>query len=144
MVRLPDLRLSTSVLARAALVLLPSVVRAAVERDAAWLQLSIITISTFIARERSGLAPADVALHALAIFVVFTALLLSQGDSVLFPLLCALFAMLSVRITATGANLRSLGNFTFVPGLYLAVEAFEASHGWPGAALVSAGRPPSS
>ncbi|QCB43274.1 FUSC family protein [Sphingomonas sp. PAMC26645] len=129
MTRRLDLRIHGAILLRAALVLAPTVALAAFESDAAWLQLSIITISTFIGHERSGVAPAGVLLHALAIITVFTVLLISQGNHVLFPLLTALFAMLSVRITVAGAKLRSLGNFTFVPGLYLAMDVFEAHHG---------------
>lgn len=126
---LPDLRLNWIILVRALLVLAPIVGIAAIEDDAHWLQLSAMTMCTFIVYERSGTAPFGVLLHGMVILFSFAALFLSLQDPALFVLLCAVFAMASVRLTIGGSKLRTLGNFTFVPALYFAVEAFDASGG---------------
>ncbi|MBD2920914.1 FUSC family protein [Burkholderia pseudomallei] len=72
--------------------------------DARWLLASIATVSIAIAVERVGIAP----LGALA-----------QS---------ATLAAAAVALSRCGARLRSLGNFVFIPSLYLTCEAAAAHH----------------
>ncbi len=107
---------------RAALVLAPLVLLAAASGDPIWLRAAIVTISTFIGFERSGLAPFGVLLHGAAILAGFSALLLALQMPAIFVAGCAVLAGGAIALTARGAKLRSLGNFTFIPALYLACE----------------------
>jgi hypothetical protein len=113
------------ILLRAVLVLSPLVLLAALSGDAIWLRAAIVTISSFIGFERSGLAPLGVLLHGIAILAGFSALLLALQIPVIFVCGCALLAGGAIALTAGGAKLRSLGNFTFIPAVYLACEIGE-------------------
>lgn len=110
---------------RASLVLAPLILLAAWSGDPIWLRAGLITISTFIGMERSGLAPLGVVLHGIAILLGFSALLLALPTPPLFVGGCAVLATGAIALTARGAKLRSLGNFTFIPSLYLACEIGE-------------------
>jgi hypothetical protein len=113
-------------LLRAMLVLSPLALTAAVTEDANWLLAAIVTISGYIAVERSGLAPLGVVLHGLAIAAGFMALLAASAFPPLFVAGCAAMASASILLIARGDKLQSLGIFTFIPALYLACEAAEA------------------
>ncbi len=113
------------ILLRAILVLSPLVLLAACSDDPIWLRAAIVTISTFIGLERSGLAPLGVLLHGIAIIAGFAALLLALQFPAIFVCGCALLAGGAIALTARGAKLRSLGNFTFIPSVYLACEIGE-------------------
>jgi fusaric acid resistance family protein len=110
---------------RAVIVLAPLILLALISGEGIWLQAALVTVSTFIAMERSGLAPLGTVLHGAAIIVCYLALLAAQAAEPLFVLGCALLAAASIRLTGWDARLRSLGNFTFVPALYLACETKE-------------------
>jgi hypothetical protein len=112
-------------LGRALLVLAPLVIAALATGNPAWLRAGLVTISSFIAMERSGLTPLGVLLHGLIVIACFLSLLLALAAPPLFVLLCAALAAGSILVTARGAKLRSLGNFTFIPALYLACETSE-------------------
>ena len=107
---------------RALIVLTPLVLLAMTSGDGIWLRAALVTISTFIAMERSGLAPLGTLLHGGAIIVSYLALLAAQAVEPLFVLGCALLAAASILLKGCDARLRSLGNFTFIPALYLACE----------------------
>jgi hypothetical protein len=111
--------------ARAVLVLMPLVLLAMISGDGIWLRAALITISTFIAMERSGLAPLGTLLHGAAIIICYLALLAAQAAEPMFVLGCALLAAASILVMGWDARLRSLGNFTFIPALYLACETEE-------------------
>jgi hypothetical protein len=112
-------------LKRAAWVLAPLLALTLLTGDTNWLKASILTISLFITYERAELAPLGVACQALAFLLVFLALLFAMGQPVIFVLVCALAAAAAVGVSAYGGKLRSLGNFTFIPALYLACETAE-------------------
>ncbi|TPJ83295.1 FUSC family protein [Mesorhizobium sp. B2-5-4] len=112
-------------LGRAGLVLAPLVLATALSGETVWPQAALVTISAFIAAERSGLAPLGVVLHGLAIATGFMVLLTSVHQPALFVFLAVAMAAASILLTARGAELRSLGNFTFIPALYLACEIAE-------------------
>ncbi len=112
-------------LLRAALVLAPLIALAAVTGQNAWLQAAIVTMSAYIAMDRSGLAPLGVILHGVAIAIAFLALLLALIVPPLFVAGAALLAAVAILLTGKDASLRSLGNFTFIPALYLACDIAE-------------------
>ncbi|MBU3893205.1 FUSC family protein [Serratia rubidaea] len=93
--------------------------------DANWLKASVVTISLFIVYERVELAPLGVACHALVLLLAFLALLFAMCQPAIFVLTCTLAAAAVIGIPAYGDKLRSLGNFTFIPALYLACETAE-------------------
>ena len=84
-----------------------------------------MTISAYIAMDRSGLAPLGVVLHGLAITAGFIGLLAALATPPLFVLGCAAMAAASVLLAGRGSKLQSLGIFTFIPALYLACEVGE-------------------
>jgi len=110
---------------RAVIVLAPLVLLAVISGEELWLRAALVTISTFIAMERSGLAPVGTLLHGAAIVVCYVALLAAQASGLLFVVGCALLAAASILLMGWDARLRSLGNFTFIPALYLACETAE-------------------
>jgi hypothetical protein len=110
---------------RAVIVLTPLTLLAMISGDSIWLRAALVTISTFIAMERSGLAPLGTLLHGVAIIVSYLALLAAQTVEPLFVAGCAILATASILFTGWDARLRSLGNFTLIPALYLACETEE-------------------
>jgi hypothetical protein len=86
--------------------------------------------------QKTNLAPLGVALHGVAIAVGFLVLLAAISTPPAFVGATAAMAGASILVTAKGDKLRSLGNFTFIPALYLACEAAE---GTPRAALLERG-----
>lgn len=96
-----------------------------------WLATAaLVGLCTSIAKERLALAPFGVLLHGVAITTGFVLFIATSASPLLFVALCAVMAAASVWLTAEGHTLRSLGNFTFIPALYLASEVMEnaASH----------------
>ena len=119
--------IDTAALARAILTLAPLVAVAAASGDPNWLLAAIVTISAYIAMDRSGLAPLGVVFHGVAIAGGFMALLAALSTPPLFVLGCAGMAAASVLLAGRGSKLQSLGIFTFVPALYLACEIGEGT-----------------
>ncbi|MGN7963969.1 hypothetical protein [Brucella sp. 22210] len=64
-----------------------------------------------------------VLLHGTAIGVGFVMLAFARVMELpdLFIALCIAMAYMSIKIAAQGEALRSIGNFTFIPALYLAL-----------------------
>ncbi|ULH13487.1 FUSC family protein [Serratia marcescens] len=116
-------------LRRGAWVLAPLLALSLATGNANWLKASVVTISLFVVCERLELAPLGVALHAAALLLLFMALLCAMHTSVIFILACVLAAAAAVGISAFGGKLRSLGNFIFIPALYLACETAEGGAG---------------
>ncbi len=122
-----DGELETHSLIRAGIVLTPLIVLGEVFGQSIWLQAMIVTISAFIVMEKSSLAPLGVVLHAFAVAGGFLVLLATRWSPPLFVAATATMAALSILVTAYGHKLRSLGNFTFIPALYLACEQGESA-----------------
>lgn len=125
-------------LQRAAWLLMPLLALTLLTGDIHWLKASVVTISLFIVYEKVGLAPLGVACHALVLLLAFLALLFAMRQQFIFVLACSLAAAAVVGSSAYGGKLRSLGNFTFIPALYLAYETADgitptqfAQHGLP-------------
>ncbi len=96
--------------------------------QAAWLQATIVTASVVVGKEKADLAPIGVALHGLAIAAGFLALLAALAEPPVFVAASGVLAAGSILVAAKGHKLRSLGNFTFIPALYLACETAEGAH----------------
>ena len=98
---------------------------AGITNDVAWLRIALVAMSAFIVASRAQFAPLGVLLHGVAIAGEFSGLLLAQLSPLLFVLACAACSAATIRLAGWGANLRSFGNFTFIPALYLACEVAE-------------------
>jgi hypothetical protein len=94
-------------------------------REPAVLNLDLVAISLLIPALKLGLAPRLVALHYLAILFTFGTLFLAAPIKPLFVSLTALAAFLAVAVTRYGDALRTLGNWVFIPAVYLACEVRE-------------------
>lgn len=96
--------------------------------DARWLLASIATVSIAIAVERVGIAPLGALAQGSAIVAGFLSLSCALSAWPAFVAGCATLAAAAVALSRCGARLRSLGNFVFIPSLYLTCEAAAAHH----------------
>ncbi|CFK68027.1 Uncharacterised protein [Burkholderia pseudomallei] len=96
--------------------------------DARWLLASIATVSIAIAVERVGIAPLGALAQSAAIVAGFLSLSCALSAWPAFVAGCATLAAATVALSRCGARLRSLGNFVFIPSLYLTCEAAAAHH----------------
>lgn len=96
--------------------------------DARWLLASIATVSIAIAVERVGIAPLGALAQGEAIVAGFLSLSCALSAWPAFVAGCATLAAAAVALSRCGARLRSLGNFVFIPSLYLTCEAAAAHH----------------
>ncbi|MBO7787415.1 FUSC family protein [Burkholderia pseudomallei] len=96
--------------------------------DARWLLASIATVSIAIAVERVGIAPLGTLAQGAAIVAGFLSLSCALSAWPAFVAGCAMLAAAAVALSRCGARLRSLGNFVFIPSLYLTCEAAAAHH----------------
>jgi hypothetical protein len=103
----------------------PFVLLSLILNQPVWLKAALVAISAQIAWERTGLAPLGVLLHGFAIAAGFLALFSALLVPPIFVVACALMAAGTIRLAAEGSKFRSLGNFTFIPALYLACETAE-------------------
>lgn len=117
--------IKTSELLRALIVVGPFVAAYFISRETALLNLGLIAVSLLIPALRLRLAPKAVALHYLAILATFAALFLAAPIKPLFVVLTALAAFLAVAVTRHGEHFRTLGNWVFIPAVYLACEVRE-------------------
>jgi len=112
-------------LGRAMFALVPLLVLVLVSGRSEWLTAAIVPVAMLIALDHSRLAPLGVFAHALAISAGFVILMASLAHPLLFVVTTVLLGIGSALVTAGGSALRSLGNFTFIPSLYLACECGE-------------------
>ncbi|KJC34065.1 hypothetical protein UB31_38190 [Bradyrhizobium sp. LTSP849] len=117
--------IKASELARALIVVGPFVAAYFVSRETALLNLGLVAVSLLIPALRLQLAPKVVAWHYLAILVTFAALFLAAPIKPLFVVLTALAGFLAVAVTRYGEHFRTLGNWVFIPAVYLACEVRE-------------------
>ena len=117
--------IKTSDLLRALIVVGPFVAAYFISRETALLNLGLVAVSLLIPALRLHLAPKVVAWHYLAILVTFVALFLAAPIKPLFVVLTALAGFLAAAVTRHGENLRTLGNWVFIPAVYLACEVRE-------------------
>lgn len=112
-------------LLRALIVIGPMVVAYFISRETALLNLGLVAVSLLIPALRLHLPPKVIAWHYLAILVTFAALFLTAPIKPLFVALTALAGFLAVAGTRYGEHFRTLGNWVFIPAVYLACEVRE-------------------
>lgn len=117
--------IKTGELLRALVVVGPLVTAYFVLSEPALLNLGLIAISLLIPALKLRLAPRAVVLHYLVILATFGTLFLAAPIKPLFVALTALAAFLAVAVTRYGEALRTLGNWIFIPAVYLACEVRE-------------------
>lgn len=106
--------------------LAPLFILYAATHDRHWLSASIVAISLVIAIERVGLTTAGAFMQGGCILAVFLALSLALPRPPIFMAGCAIASAASIAVTAWGERLRTVGNFVFIPALYLTCEAAES------------------
>ncbi|QCP53232.1 FUSC family protein [Trinickia violacea] len=116
-------------LSRGAVLLAPIFIAGLVTGDPMWFRAEIVTVSVFIAAERSRLAPVGVLLHTLAIGFGVLAMILSLGRPETFVMASVLLAIVCVALTAAGPSMRWTGSFTFIPVLYIACALADNANG---------------
>jgi hypothetical protein len=114
-------------LLRALVVIGPLVISYFFLREPALLNLGLLAISLLIPALKLRLPPGSVGLHFLAILATFAALFFAFPIKPLFVALTALAAFLAVAVTRYGDALRTLGNWVFIPAVYLACEVREGA-----------------
>ena len=117
--------IKTRELLRALVVVGPFVAAYFISRETALLNLGLVAISLLIPALRLHLPPKVIAWHYLAILVTFAALFLAAPIKPLFVVLTALAGFLAVAATRYGEHFRTLGNWVFIPAVYLACEVRE-------------------
>ncbi|AHI68385.1 FUSC family protein [Burkholderia thailandensis] len=113
-------------LGRTLVVCAPAIALYGATGDARWLLASIATIAIAIAVERVGIAPLGALAQGAAIIAGFLSLSCALNAWPAFVAGCAALAAAAVALSRFGARLRSLGNFVFIPSLYLTCEAAAA------------------
>lgn len=115
----------TAELLRALIVVGPMVAAYFIARETALLNLGLVAVSLLIPGLRLRLPPRVVAWHYVAILVTFVVLFLAAPIKPLFAVLTALAGFLAVAATRHGEQFRTLGNWVFIPAVYLACEVRE-------------------
>lgn len=115
-------------LLRALIVVGPFVAAYFISRELALLNLGLIAVSLLIPALRLHLPPKVITWHYLAILVAFAALFLAASIKPLFVILTALTGFLAVAATRHGEHFRTLGNWVFIPAVYLACEVREGAN----------------
>lgn len=112
-------------LLRALIVVGPMVAAYFISRETALLNLGLVAVALLIPALRLQLAPKVIVWHYLAILVTFAVLFLAAPVKPLFAVLTALAGFLAVAVTRHGEDFRTLGNWVFIPAVYLACEVRE-------------------
>lgn len=118
----------TAELLRALIVVGPFVAAYFISREMALLNLGLIAVSLLIPALRLHLPPKVITWHYVAILVAFAALFLAASIKPLFVMLTALTGFLAVAATRHGEHFRTLGNWVFIPAVYLACEVREGAN----------------
>ncbi|PUT42944.1 FUSC family protein [Legionella taurinensis] len=119
-----------NLLLRGVLVLLPFACLFGLTGNYSWMQISVVSMSTLIVEERLKLTVPGVLLHGLGIIILFNVLFLTQFQPFIFVIVCTMSATAIIWVTTQGEQLRTLGNWTFIPAIILSIElASESKHG---------------
>lgn len=86
----------------------------------------LLTIALLIGVERCQRSLLLLLVHALLLGLSIAAFFAVEASAPLFVLLCGLYGFLSLWIARLGACWTSVGSFTFIPALYLSIEAHAA------------------
>lgn len=117
--------IKSSELLRALIVVGPFVAAYFISRETALLNLGLIAVSLLIPALRLHFPPKLIVWHYLAILVTFATLFLAAPVKPLFVVLTALIGFVAVAATHHGEHFRTLGNWVFIPAVYLACEVRE-------------------
>jgi uncharacterized membrane protein YccC len=100
----------------------PMLVYYLITRDDIVLYLGLISISLVITKDKLHLNLFHGFCHYLAMILAFSILYFSYSYKILFVFLTSLLALFSILITQKGAKLRTLGNYIFIPAVYIGCE----------------------
>ncbi|CDZ77739.1 family membrane protein [Legionella massiliensis] len=109
-------------LLRGIFVLMPMACLFLLTKNAYWLQVSVLTMSTLIVEEKLRLSLLGVLLHGAGIILLFNLLFLTEETPLVFILICTTAATAIIWIASQGEQLRTLGNWTFIPAIILSIE----------------------
>jgi uncharacterized membrane protein YccC len=112
--------------------LAPGIVFFAVTRDPIYLKLCVVTVSLWAGVVRVSQSLWLLIGHAAVLAIVTTVLYVALPYPYLFTALCAIGAFFRAYIARGGVHLRSLGDFTLLPAVYLACEIYATDDGGPG------------
>ncbi len=116
-------------IARALVVIGPLVVAYLLTREPALVNLCLLTVSLLIPALKLRLSPAAVIVQYLVIVATFTVLFLAAPIPPLFVALAAVTGFMAAAVTRFGTLLRTLGNWVFIPAVYLALDIREGALG---------------
>lgn len=114
-------------LGRAMLVLCPFLFLSLATSHIVWIEVALLTLSSFIVEERLHLTLMGVLAHGIAVIFGIHLILFAQVIPLFFVLTCMLFGAAVAYVSAQGQKLRSLGSWTFIPALLLANEMYQKS-----------------
>lgn len=122
-----ELRLAS--ILRSFMTLLPGIVCFAVTSDPIYLKLCVLTIALWVGVHRVSQSAWLMLGHAGVLAVAITILYACVPYPYLFALVCAVGAFCRVYVVRGGPHLRSLGDFTLAPAVYLACELYATDEG---------------
>lgn len=125
--RLPSILRTVTALA-------PGVTIFVLTNDPIYLKLCVVTVSLWAGVVRVSQSIWLLVGHATALALAMSALYLSLPYPYLFTALCSIGAFFRVYIARGGVHMRSLGDFTLLPAVYLACEIYAVDDGGPGSA----------
>ncbi|MCW5738479.1 MAG: FUSC family protein [Enhydrobacter sp.] len=128
-----ELRLPSILRTLAALA--PSVVAFVVTGDPIYLKLCVVTVSLWAGVVRVSQSLWLLIGHATVLATIVSVLYVALPYPYVFTGLCAIGAFFRVYIARAGVHLRSLGDFTLLPAVYLACEIHATDDGGPGSTL---------
>ena len=120
-----------AILAIAIIIVIPFYILSQWCNNIYWQKVTIVSIAALIVYYRLKSSPLLIILHVALIIIGFLLLFLAFPFPWLFVLLCASMAAFTIRLAGWDSDLRTFGNFTFIPALYLACEF---NHGFAGEA----------
>ncbi|MFG1228883.1 FUSC family protein [Xanthobacter wiegelii] len=114
---------------RALVVTGPLVIAYLFTREPALVNLCLLTVSLLIPALKLRLSPSAVIVQYLVIVATFALLFLAAPIPPLFVVLAAVTGFMAAAVTRFGTLLRTLGNWVFIPAVYLALEIREGALG---------------
>ncbi|NMN59681.1 hypothetical protein FHT36_003594 [Xanthobacter sp. SG618] len=116
-------------IARALAVIGPLVTAYLLSGEPALVNLCLLTVSLLIPALKLRLSPAAVIVQYLVIVATFALLFLAAPIPPLFVILAALTGFMAAAVTRFGTLMRTLGNWVFIPAIYLALDIREGALG---------------
>lgn len=124
--RLPEPQIAWRPLGLTVLALLPALLCFVLGNDAAYLKQAFVAVYLVIVLNRIGPSATQVLLQAALIAVSILAFILAAAHTLLFVVLCAVYAATAVGIGQWGENWKTLATYTFLPAFYLGCELASA------------------